>query len=428
MTTRANPASSSSSTAAATHGAAATSSSPPTRTTTRSRSGRTSQKNSGVRADCCTGPPKQRGTWSGVPLAPSSETSGPCRPSRPTDHRSDPFRRTPSLASISDIRNSLFASGANRVLGRWAKSESPAAIVDHHAAVRFSRSSAFRQPPSPRSREQAELHVISGDPSNDRRRLRSNQSAGRHLQRDGPHLQGPVRPRSHPRTDALVRRGRPHVHPRGDAHAGRAQPRRARRAPAPARHADVLPVRDRQRVLRAGRTPHRAHCQGVHQRHRHRRRGHGARDVHPACRRLRRALAHEAERVLDDEVVRRLAEVYRRFGEAAAAEASPLYERVAVALSESDEALRAIEAAPARKRHPTAILAALHDLALAGRAPALAAAYAAGDGDAAAGAAIDTLPAMTDSVAALAVRRPVRANETGRCAVLYPAIAEAARA
>ena len=105
---------------------------------------------------------------------------------------------------------------------------------------------------------------------------------------------------------------------------------------------------------------------------------------------------------------------------------SPLDERVAVALSESDEALRAIEAAPARKRHPTVILAALHDLVLAGRAPALAAAYAAADGDAAAGAAIDTLLRMTDSVVAIAVRRKVRTNETGRCAVLYPAIAEAA--
>ena len=73
------------------------------------------------------------------------------------------------------------------------------------------------------------------------------------------------------------------------------------------------------------------------------------------------------------------------------------------------------------------ILAALHDLALAGRAPALAAAYAAADGDAAAGAAIDTLLRMTDSVVAIAVRRPTRASETGRCAVLYPAIAEAAR-
>ena len=105
---------------------------------------------------------------------------------------------------------------------------------------------------------------------------------------------------------------------------------------------------------------------------------------------------------------------------------SPLYARVAVALSESDEALRAIETAPARKRHPTVILAALHDLALAGRAPALAAAYADADSDAAAGAAIDTLRHMTDSVVAIAARRRTRSSETGHCAVLYPAIAEAA--
>ena len=81
--------------------------------------------------------------------------------------------------------------------------------------------------------------------------------------------------------------------------------------------------------------------------------------------------------------------------------------------------MRAIEAAPARKRHPTLILAALHDLALAGRAPALASAYAAADGDAAAGAAIDTLLRMTDSVVAIAVRRRTRSDEAGRCTVLY---------
>jgi len=124
--------------------------------------------------------------------------------------------------------------------------------------------------------------------------------------------------------------------------------------------------------------------------------------------------------------VRTLAAVYRRFGEVDAG-ASPLYARVAVALSESGEALRAIEAAPARKRHPTLILAVLHDLALAGRAPALAAAYAAGDGDAAAGAAIDTLLGMTESVVAIAARRRTRTDEAGPCAVLYPAVAEAAR-
>ena len=119
--------------------------------------------------------------------------------------------------------------------------------------------------------------------------------------------------------------------------------------------------------------------------------------------------------------------MYRRFAEVDAAETSPLSERVAVALSASDEALGAIEAAPARKRHPRVILAALHDLALAGHAPALAAAYAAGDGEAAAAAAIDTLVGMTDAVVAIAVRRQPRTNETGRCALLYPAIAEAAR-
>lgn len=124
---------------------------------------------------------------------------------------------------------------------------------------------------------------------------------------------------------------------------------------------------------------------------------------------------------------RTLAQVYRRFGEVDAAGTSPLYERVAVALSESDDAMRAVEAAPARKRHPTVILAALHDLALAGRAPALAAAYAAADSEAAADAAIDTLLRMTDSFVAIAVRRQLRTTETGRCAVLYPAIAEAAR-
>ncbi|GAB1689470.1 DUF2332 domain-containing protein [Krasilnikovia sp. M28-CT-15] len=119
--------------------------------------------------------------------------------------------------------------------------------------------------------------------------------------------------------------------------------------------------------------------------------------------------------------------MYRHFGEVTAAGTSPLYERVSIALSESDAAMRAIEAAPARRRHPTAILAALHDLALAGRAPALAAAYAAVDSDAAADAAIDTLLGMTDAVAAIAARRQVRTDETGRYAVLYPAIAEAAR-
>ena len=117
--------------------------------------------------------------------------------------------------------------------------------------------------------------------------------------------------------------------------------------------------------------------------------------------------------------------MYRRFAEVDAG-SSPLYGRVAIALSESAEALRAIETAPPRRRQPALILAALHDLALAGRAPALAAAYAAADSDAAARAAIDTMLGLTDEVVAIAARRRTRPDETGRCAVLHPAIAEAA--
>jgi hypothetical protein len=127
---------------------------------------------------------------------------------------------------------------------------------------------------------------------------------------------------------------------------------------------------------------------------------------------------------------RPLAQTYRRFAEVCHPDSSPVYKWVALAISESEQALRAIETAPPRRRNPTVILAALHDLALAGRAPALAAAYADRDRDSAgaraAAAAINTLSRMTDTIAAIAVRRPVRSNETGRHAVLYPAITEAA--
>jgi hypothetical protein len=121
-----------------------------------------------------------------------------------------------------------------------------------------------------------------------------------------------------------------------------------------------------------------------------------------------------------------LAQRYRRFAEVDAAGTSALYERIAVALSESEEALCAIATAPARSRNPALILAALHDLALTGRTPALAAAYATGDVAKAESAAIRTLLQMTDAVVQTAVRRRIRTDETGRCAVLHPAIAEAA--
>ena len=124
---------------------------------------------------------------------------------------------------------------------------------------------------------------------------------------------------------------------------------------------------------------------------------------------------------------RTLAEAYRRFAETEAAGTSPLHQRVARAVSASGEALRMLEAASARARRPAVVLAALHDLALAGRSPTLAAAYEAGNPEAAAAAAIDTLLAMVDAVVALAARRKPVTDSSGRCAVLSPALAEAAR-
>jgi hypothetical protein len=123
---------------------------------------------------------------------------------------------------------------------------------------------------------------------------------------------------------------------------------------------------------------------------------------------------------------RSLAETYRRFAQADARGTSPLYARVALAVAESDAALRAVQALPARRRHPDLVLACLHDLALAGLAPALAATYDTADADAAADAAVDTLVGQTGAVAAIATRRTVRTDETDGCAVLHPALVEAA--
>ncbi|TDX02554.1 DUF2332 domain-containing protein [Kribbella sp. VKM Ac-2566] len=146
---------------------------------------------------------------------------------------------------------------------------------------------------------------------------------------------------------------------------------------------------------------------------------------------------------------RPLAQAYRRFGEGDGLKISPLHARMAIALSESPDALRVIESAPARRRHPTAILAALHHLALSGQAPDLAEAIAAANAttataaaNAAAAANATTDAAGLDVVGAVAVEvvrragdlvlevgagRKVRGDEGGRHAVLYPAVAEVAR-
>ncbi|MFQ1002799.1 DUF2332 domain-containing protein [Modestobacter sp. SSW1-42] len=115
---------------------------------------------------------------------------------------------------------------------------------------------------------------------------------------------------------------------------------------------------------------------------------------------------------------------YRAFAQAAGT--SPLDAHVATALGRSAAALRVLQVVPARRRGPVPVLAALHDLTLAGRAPGLAAAHAAADGEATAAAAVDTLLRSAPEVAALLARRRPASLVTGHCAVLQPAVAEAA--
>ena len=123
---------------------------------------------------------------------------------------------------------------------------------------------------------------------------------------------------------------------------------------------------------------------------------------------------------------RTLGEIYCHFGETDVGDNSPLYRAVACAIGGADAALRAIEQAPPLKRHPTVVLASLHDLVLRGDAPELADAYLQRDLERAPKLAVDTIVARVDDIVATATKRQTQTNETGRCAVLYPAIAEAA--
>lgn len=124
------------------------------------------------------------------------------------------------------------------------------------------------------------------------------------------------------------------------------------------------------------------------------------------------------------------AAAFRRHAEDVAA-SSPLQHRLALALAGSDAAMEAVAALPARRRRPELVLAALHDLTLAGRAPTVAPAQTRSDGtgdpEAVVAAALDVLTRRTAAVADVVARRRVQTLATTGVAVLRPAVAEAAR-
>lgn len=120
----------------------------------------------------------------------------------------------------------------------------------------------------------------------------------------------------------------------------------------------------------------------------------------------------------------RLAATYRRY---AGGRTSPLQARLAVAVSGSGAALRALAALPARRRGPACVLAALHYLALTGRDPELAAAFASGDAAAAGERAVQALASSAETLAEVLATRGAPVAEPRPFGVLYPAIATAAR-
>ncbi len=105
---------------------------------------------------------------------------------------------------------------------------------------------------------------------------------------------------------------------------------------------------------------------------------------------------------------------------------SPLYadllERAAVDVEQGGpawEALRGHEDDPPGSLPALRLLGTAHRLALEGRAPELAAAYEAGDTDAAWAAFRALLGAERDELR-LGMKRPIQTNEVGRCAALLP--------
>lgn len=114
-----------------------------------------------------------------------------------------------------------------------------------------------------------------------------------------------------------------------------------------------------------------------------------------------------------------------------------LYAHLALLMAERPPALALLQAAPPTQRRSTLLFAAVHDRLLALHAsraprPALAAYYASLGGtrapDAGLGAALDAFveaeaAPLRDTIA----QRTTQTNEVGRCAVLWPALAEIAR-
>ena len=112
----------------------------------------------------------------------------------------------------------------------------------------------------------------------------------------------------------------------------------------------------------------------------------------------------------------------------------PLYVALCRLLAERPDALALLDAAPRTQQRPNLLLAAIHERVLDGAGGALAAWYPSVGGSRAAGdgalpAALDELLAREHAaLVAHCAQRATQTNEVGRCAVLWPALAQVAAA
>ncbi|WP_284616208.1 DUF2332 domain-containing protein [Aquabacterium humicola] len=111
----------------------------------------------------------------------------------------------------------------------------------------------------------------------------------------------------------------------------------------------------------------------------------------------------------------------------------PLYVVLCRLLAERPAALALLDAAPRTQQRPNLLLAAIHERVLAGAGGRLAAWFPSAQGDrppdGALAAALDEfLQREAPTLAAHCATRATQTNEAGRCAVLWPALAQLARA
>lgn len=124
---------------------------------------------------------------------------------------------------------------------------------------------------------------------------------------------------------------------------------------------------------------------------------------------------------------------FLRFAETECGE-DPLYVVLCRLLAERPGALALLDSAPRPQQRPNLLLAAIHERVLDGAGGALAAWYPSADGtraadDPALPAALDDLLAREHAaLAAHCAQRATQTNEIGRCAVLWPALAQIAAA